>query len=101
MKKVILISFFAHYEADAVNYFNHNLEAFIASRPKAFIKILQGFNGKQIISVWTFYFDYENCFDRKKSYNRTLKLISPINKNMTALITSGYEKSSAFWKNDN
>ena len=93
IKKIIEISINAKDQADGIRFFQHNLILYVPLHCKEFIKILQTFSSNQIVYVWTFYFDYENHFDRKEEYDKILKLTSPAYKNMTPLITMGYQRA--------
>ncbi len=98
IKKIIYISINGVDQADGISFFQNNLIQYVPLHNKEFVEILKTFSTKQIVSVWTFYFDYENSFIRKDKYHEIVKLTSAINKSMIPLITTGYQKSSKNWK---
>jgi hypothetical protein len=99
-EKIIKISINGIWDADDVGMFQHNLQDLVISRNKEFIKLLQTHSDKDIISVWRFYFDYENSFARKDNFNKLIKLVPVSNKKMIAFITAGYQKSTKYWKDN-
>jgi len=101
IKKVVSIAINASYQVDGINYFNSNFISLVSTQTKPFIEILDTHNNIEITSVWAFYFDYENSFDRKKSYDELMKLVAPFDPNMISLIKKGYQRSTRKWKKDN
>jgi hypothetical protein len=99
-KKIIAIATDAHYDADAINYFHDGLQKRILDKPALALYLLRDKTEKDIINVWAFYFDYENSSIRKDNYNALIKLMPPDNKKMIALITTGYQKSTKYWKDN-
>lgn len=99
-KKIIGIATDAHYDADAVNYFQDGLEKRILDKPALALYLLRDKTEKNIVNVWAFYFDYENSSIKKENYNKLIKLIPSSNKKMITLITAGYQKSTKYWKDN-
>lgn len=91
-KKIITISINGKGDADAVSYFQNNLITRVLTQKAAFTKILKRFTKKDIISVWCFYFDYENTNARKGAYQNLLQMVGN-DKEMASLITNGYHNA--------
>ena len=100
-KKIINITIDGVWDADAISYFQSDLIQFASVHAEDFNKVLETYSDKNIISVWTFYFDYENNLNRKKSYNEKIKQTLIINKKMIGFIKAGYLKSSKRWYANN
>lgn len=91
-KKIIEISNNGKNDADAISYFQSNLITRVLAQKATFIRILKGFTKRDIISVWCFYFDYEDTKARKEAHKKMLQLVGN-DKEMARLITNGYYKS--------
>jgi hypothetical protein len=99
IKKIIDVSINGVLDADAIARFQQDAFLYAINNNKAFIDVLKGYSAHDVITVWAFYFDYENLAYRKIAYNKIVKLIAPNDKGMITLITAGYKKASARWEN--
>jgi hypothetical protein len=99
-KKIITIAIGAHWEADAIGEFQDGLQKRILDKPQLTLYLLRDKTEKDIASFWAFYFDYENSFSRKRSYDQIIKQVPANNKKMIALITIGYQQSTNYWKDN-
>jgi hypothetical protein len=97
-KKIIDVSVNAVWNADAIALFQRAAFQYAITYNKEFISELQTRSNADIISVWAFYFDYENSTYRKNAYDKIVKATAPNSKNMVALITAGYNKAAVRWK---
>lgn len=94
-KKIIDVSVNGVWYADAIALFQQAAYQYAITYNKEFINELQTRSKADIISVWAFYFDYENSIYRKSAYDKLVKATAPNSKNMVALITAGYNKAAA------
>lgn len=56
-KKIISIAIGGHWDADAINFFQHGLEQRVITKPELTVSILKKLPNSQISSFWYFYFD--------------------------------------------
>jgi hypothetical protein len=98
-KKIIDVSVNGVYHADAIALFQQTVFKYVIAYNKEFIAELQTRSKADIISVWTFYFDYVNADYRKNAYKMLVRATQPNSKNMVTLITAGFKKADAKWKN--
>src|ERR1700744_6417290 len=74
VKKAISISVNAIPQVDGINSIRSGLQDLVHQHPKLFLTNLIQLAPKDALSVWRFYFDYENSFFRKADYEKVLKL---------------------------
>ncbi|MBC7398322.1 MAG: hypothetical protein H7289_00140 [Mucilaginibacter sp.] len=97
-KKIIDVSVNAKWYADAIARFQLDAFKYAITYNKEFIGQLQARSKADIISVWTFYFDYVNPIYRKNAYDKIVKATAPNSKKMVSLITAGYKNAAAKWR---
>lgn len=56
-RKIVSIAVGGHWDADAVNFFQHGLEAKTAINPNLIVHVLKSLSNEKIQSFWYFYFD--------------------------------------------
>jgi len=97
-KKIINVSVNAVWYAGAIATFQQDAFQYAITYNKEFVNELQSRSKADIISVWAFYFDYENDLYRKSAYDKIVRATAPNSKSMIALIKAGYKKAAAKWK---
>jgi len=97
IKKMTDIAINATWAPGAINDFQQGSFQYALSHNKSFIKHLKTLNKKDIVAVWTFYFDYENPMFRKASYDKMIKEVQKNDKAMIPQVTEGYTKSGKKW----
>ncbi len=74
-RKIVRIAKGGHWDADAINYFQHGLRNRVESKPGLTVYLLQSMNEKEVESFWYFYFDGPHP---KKRISESLQKIKSI-----------------------
>ncbi|SDT26419.1 hypothetical protein SAMN05216490_2895 [Mucilaginibacter mallensis] len=88
-KKIISIAINGHWDADAVNYFQHGLRNRTEFKPELIVYILKSLPEEQIKSFWYFYFD--GVHPKKEIADSLLKIKSIDNKVYTLMLAAHQE----------
>jgi len=91
--KFIGIAINGEWDADAITYFQHNLQEFTVNNFTAFLTELSKHTDKEIESVWKFYFDIEATDYRKKYYENVVTKLGQNNR-MIDVINVAYKKAT-------
>jgi hypothetical protein len=97
MKKMINVSINANWYANAIGTFQQSSVDYVLIHNKEFMKVLKTYSKKDIVSVWTFYYDYKNDTYRKGAYDKMVKVTTLNDKKMIPEITEGYKRSTKNW----
>ncbi|NCD70083.1 hypothetical protein [Mucilaginibacter agri] len=89
--KFVGISLNGKWDADAVGYFQNNLQTFTIDKFATIIRLLNTYTDSDTISFWKFYLDIEDTDYRKKSYDSIVGKLRANNSKMTALVTEAYQ----------
>lgn len=96
-KKVIGVAVNGKGGLEAVGMFQRDCLNSALAHNEEFISVLQKLSQAEIISVWAFYFDFENSYYRTNAYKKAVAVTSQHNKQMVPLITAGYKRSVQYW----
>ena len=93
--KFIAIAINGEWDADAITYFQHNLQEFTVNNFAIFLKELNKLKSREKIeSVWKFCFDVESSGYRKRYYE-TLHDKLGQNQQMIDILYSAYKKATS------
>lgn len=90
ISKLIDVSLYGYWDADAISIFKMNLFDFLENNLKSFYEILSKYNNNQIKSFWTFYFDEPHPENYDFDY---LKKIDEWDKPMYKIIQDCYREA--------
>jgi len=93
--KFIGIAIYGEWDADAITYFQHNLQEFTVNNFTTFLKELSKLKSREKIeSVWKFCFDVES-FAYRKRYYETLHDKLGQNQEMIDILYSAYKQATS------
>ncbi|WP_214072696.1 hypothetical protein [Mucilaginibacter sp. dw_454] len=97
LKKIIRISVNGELREGAIGRFQQDCFQLALAHNAQFVRVLQAFSKKDIISVWKFYFDQPNEGYRKKVYREIVAITQKNDEAMVAEIKIAYKKANAKW----
>ncbi len=90
--KLITLSLGAHWDADAVNILQGNIQTTVKEDVKDFCLFLSHFNDKVISDFWNFFFDGPHPKNYQKDFEELQKKCKVHDPRITKLMKSSYEK---------
>lgn len=94
-RKIISIAMGGHWDADAINYFQHELREYVLAKPELVAYLLKKMPDKQIQSFWYFYFDEPIP---QKAIPEKLSVIKEADTHMYSLMEATLKEVQQSWK---
>jgi hypothetical protein len=87
-RKIVSIAICGHWDADAINFFQHGLRNKVLSNPALIVLVLKGLSNDKIQSFWYFYFDGPIV---KKQIVEPLQKVKTIDSKIYDLMIKGHD----------